>query len=407
MSKYLEFEKHLVSCSIIDKDAAIAFLGSFDPDSLGYIINSRIMTAIKQLIEKDVAVDVVSIKEEVEGISALDLMDLDTLPTAANYPYYLEKYIEYSRKFKLQSTLSNLEDMTAEEVYDDICKIMNQRAIIKTKSLDEIINETSEVMQAEEVTISTGFKSLDRITTGIGLSSLVIIAATPKTGKSTFALNLAYNMAADKKKVLYFSFEMTQEENAQKIVSMCSLNYSGTKDKYATNLHRVQKDLPLKFVTSSSMDIMQIKAEIQREKPDVVFIDQLDCIPTPKKERYDIAVGEVVIGLKKICIDSKIPIFLLHQLGREAMKNNASPELYHLKNSQIVEQKADSVILLKRDKELEDSGKFEDVQVHVKANRMGGEGFITLKMNPRMSAFRESDTDFVSNTYVNKNQLPF
>ena len=405
MSKYLEFEKNLVACSIMDKDAAVEFLGSFDPEDLGYIIHTRIMTAIKSLLEKDIHIDTISIKEEAEGITSLDLMDMDFLPTAANHSYYLESYIEYSRKYKLQSTLGDIDNSSAEEVYDSICKIMNQKSVIKSKTLDQIVENTGKEMAKDTINISTGFKSLDGITTGIGGSSLVIVAATPKTGKSTFALNMAYNMAVEGKKVLYFSFEMSEEENAQKIVSMCSLNYSGEKMKYDTNRHRVQKNLPLKFITASSLDVMQIKAEIQRDAPDIVYIDQLDCIPTPKKERYDIAVGEVVVGLKKICVDQKIPIFLLHQLGRAAMKDSGSPELYHLKNSQIVEQKADIVMLLKRDKDAEDSGNFEDIQVHVKANRMGGEGFVTLKMNPRVSAFRESE--YVSPTYVNKNQLPF
>jgi len=232
----------------------------------------------------------------------------------------------------------------------------------------------------------TGFNCLDsklKIRSG----NLIVLSGTPKTGKSTMALNIANNMVDSGKKIAYFSFEMSTNEVVQKLVSLRSGFVCDTADKFAKNSRYITKESfnnNFKLISSTAYTVPAIKKYVIENKIQILFIDQLDCMPINMNEkRHDLRVGANVMALKHLAIELNIAVVLLHQLNR-ASKGGEMPEVHHLKDSQIVEQKADAVILLNQD-----SSNDNVIWCKIGANRMGGTGTATLNFIKRISKFEE------------------
>jgi replicative DNA helicase len=216
---------------------------------------------------------------------------------------------------------------------------------------------------------------------------LVVISARPKVGKTTFALNLVNQIAKEGKKCLIFSFEMSGFEIVQKLVN---LNYpKADKDldytKKVQNFLRKSHGENIVIIESSGLSPAEIKLKIQTHNPEIVIIDQLDCLPLNHRiERHDLRVGENVSALKKIAIETGTLLFLLHQLNRGA-DAKITPELQNLKDTSIVEQKADIVLMLW---EKIISG-YPTFFCRIGANRMGDTGTVSFDFLKSASLFLE------------------
>jgi replicative DNA helicase len=218
-------------------------------------------------------------------------------------------------------------------------------------------------------------------------TQLAVISARPKVGKTTLALNLANQISKAGKKIIIFSFEMSAFEIVQKLVR---LNYPKLKDDEQTPAYNkaVSKFLTephgdkIILIESAGMSPGEIKEKIIEYKPEVVMVDQLDCLPVIalKGDRHDLRVGENVNALKRIAIETKTLILLLHQLNRGSDQKD-QPELYNLKDTSIVEQKADIVMMLWE--------KDNEYFLKVGANRMGDTGTIPFKFAKKRSLFIE------------------
>lgn len=262
---------------------------------------------------------------------------------------------------------------------------------------------------------STGFSDIDNILTGLNKSDLIIIGARPSVGKTSFALNIARNVAVQaKKKVLFFSLEMQREQLAMRVLgtearvsSKKMMMGQITPDEWKRLGFAVEalNDAQLYFDDQSSLTVPEMKAKVRRlGNVDCVIIDYLGLIHTKVHiENRVNQVGEITRSLKMMAKELNIPVICCAQLSRDVVSHGKSrrPQLSDLRESGSIEQDADIVMLLYRedlygdDKE-NDSSEIETddinkIQVIVAKNRHGDIGTVDFAWDAEHTLFIQID----------------
>lgn len=211
--------------------------------------------------------------------------------------------------------------------------------------------------------IKTGFTKLDEAIIGIPKSHLTTIASRPGMGKTSFMLQLKRNLVESGNKPLIISIEMTSDQLLIKDISAYSkidsrLIESG---KITEAENKAISDAAKKICEDNyfieddgNWTIEKIKSTIRRylikDKIDIVFLDYLTLIRTPnRKDRYDLAVGEITNSLREFAKETKLPIVILSQLNRDCEKRlDKKPILADLRESGSIEQDSKTVLFLFR-----------------------------------------------------------
>ena len=214
--------------------------------------------------------------------------------------------------------------------------------------------------------ISSGFSRYDNITSGFHGSDLLILAARPAMGKTAFALNLAINVARQGKSVLIYSLEMGNEQLFDRLVaSESKIRLKALKDSTMTSEELVNlgnglgrlSEMPIYISDSSSVNMLEIKATARRlraeGKLDFMLIDYLQLISPSENSRKsrEQEISEISRSLKILAKELNIPIVTLSQLSRGVEQRvDKRPILSDLRESGAIEQDADMVMFLYRDK---------------------------------------------------------
>ncbi len=216
--------------------------------------------------------------------------------------------------------------------------------------------------------IPTGFRYLDTVLTGMGKSDLIILAARPGMGKTSFALNIAANVAKRGTGVAIFSLEMTKEQLASRLLaseaqidSNTMRNGNLTTDEWAT-LARSSEALtsaPIYLDDNAAITIPEMKAKIRRlnmdkSKPNIglVVIDYLQLMESPgrRNENRTQEVSALTRNLKIMAKELDVPVITLSQLSRNPERTGTHrPTLSDLRDSGSIEQDADVVLFLYRE----------------------------------------------------------
>lgn len=270
---------------------------------------------------------------------------------------------------------------------------------------DAIHQVITEMQSGDDGRILTGYPRLDKQIGGLRPTDLIVISGRPSMGKTTFALNIAYNSAKQGKKSVYFNMEMTGTSLASKIFSaesgvdsvlMRDKNITETEGKklYMTGSKITESDPPLIIYDCSRITTSQIEEFIKsEEKVDLIVVDQLPKIKEViVRNRKDLELADHTLALKAIAKDYKIPVILLHQTNREVEKREHQiPNLSDLKDSSAVEQDADVVIFLHRNSYYSQDKDDLGMLVKVAKNKMGDTGHIGFTFNMKTSKITEND----------------
>ena len=218
--------------------------------------------------------------------------------------------------------------------------------------------------------IPTGFRLLDTVLTGLGRGDLIILAARPGMGKTSFALNIATRVAMQQKvPVAIFSLEMTCEQLTDRILSSTAgidsqafrtgrLNNSDWND--FANATSLLYNVPIYMDDSSGISVPEIKAKIRqinqdpkRDKIGLVIIDYLQLMQSAKRTESRVQeISDITRNLKIMAKELNVPVIALSQLSRAAEKtagrSDHRPQLSDLRDSGSIEQDADVVLFLYR-----------------------------------------------------------
>lgn len=261
--------------------------------------------------------------------------------------------------------------------------------------------------------ISSGFGMLDKYLTGLNKSDLILIGARPAMGKTSFALNLAQNIAMGaRKKCVVFSLEMTKQQLAERLLSAQAgvesqkLKTGELTDSEWERLGAAAgqfNDVELYLDDTSSITVPEIKSRIRRMKNvDCVIIDYLGLISSAaKKENRVQEVSEITRNLKMMAKDLNIPVICCAQLSRgtEGHGKNHKPQLSDLRESGSIEQDADIVLFLYREdyyrndvaEDKQDDIDANKTELIVAKNRHGATGTIEMTFDKEFTRFRSVD----------------
>ena len=374
----------LLRSSVMDE--VLDFIKS--PDYFYQTVHKRIFEEMLLMMNSGVPIDPVLTIDRLRGDRDFEnsggqayILDLaDACPAPSNAKYYAQVVAD---KYKLRRLItaahSIIDDATeqadntslildsAEQRLFDIRSENDSKGLERVNSvllqtfdrLDDLSNERDSTTRA----IPTGIGDLDRMITGLNRSDLIILAARPGMGKTSFALNIARNVACQSKKtVAFFSLEMSKEQLASRLLSSEAM-VGGTKlrtGKLSDEDWRrlipasdVLKNADLYLDDTSTITITEMKARLRRLKQvDLVVIDYLQLMASGR--RIDNRVQEISAitrNLKIMAKELNVPIITLSQLSRasEQRTGDHRPQLSDLRDSGSIEQDADIVLFLFRE----------------------------------------------------------
>ncbi|MDE6518857.1 MAG: replicative DNA helicase [Ruminococcus sp.] len=247
----------------------------------------------------------------------------------------------------------------------------------------------------------TGFTLLDKITSGLNKSDLIIIAARPGMGKTSFVMNIARNVArTTEKEVAIFSLEMSKEQLATRMlstearVSSESFRNGGINtDEWGriADCASYLSLLPIYIDETANVTVPQMKAKLRRLKNlGLVIIDYLQLMgSTSHSDNRVNVVSEITRQLKIMAKELNVPVILLSQLSRAVEgRNDKKPVLSDLRDSGSIEQDADIVLFLYRDAYYNTQSELQNVSECIVAkNRHGELGNVKLMWNGKYTLF--------------------
>jgi replicative DNA helicase len=281
-----------------------------------------------------------------------------------------------------------------------------------TIARENIINEREESRPI--MGMNTGFNSIEKMIGHLQRGHLIVIAARPSMGKTSFAMNIASNLAKDKKKIAIFSLEMTTQELLLRLISSES-GIPTEKMKHGlvtphdiaevSDVIGIYSTLEIHIDDNGANTMSDIRAKTRRLKSDIegldlVIIDYLQLMSSVKsRDNRQQEISEISRSLKVFAKEMDIPVIVLSQLNRAAENRpNKKPMLADLRESGAIEQDADIVMLIYRDEfynpDSEEKGKAEII---IAKNRHGATGTVRLKFEKEKTLF----ADLPDNAYEN------
>lgn len=312
--------------------------------------------------------------EHVGGLAYISSL-VDSVPSAANLPYYLDMLREKYRLRRLLSVCTQAigqvhehcgeVDALLDSVERDVMGITQKHATSTQKTLTAFVREFIDRMEirsrGELIGLSTGFTDLDNLIGGLEDSTVAVIAARPSVGKTAFAMNIVENIALAGHSVGVFSLEMPGWQLIERIAaSISKVNLRNTASwnnaslaKIADVAKRISKT-KLQIDDRSGITVRDIRAKARRWKREhkirVLVVDYLQLIsPLDRTRPRQQQIGEISNGLKQLAKELEIPVVVLAQLNRELEKDKGrKPRMSDLRESGDIEQDADVIGMLYR-----------------------------------------------------------
>lgn len=386
----LEAEKATLGCLLLNTEL-LETSSMLVEEDFSIPAHKFIYRAIQNLIRKNQPVDILTVVEQLKAEDQLEKVGgagyisqlPELVPTTSNYPSYVSIVRECSLRRKLIEVANNIIGQSYDnniEIKEIIDKV--EQEILKVTAYDykehflilkdiifEILNDLEMRKKTDTIYsgIPTGYHYLDEITSGFDKGDLVVIAARPSMGKTTFALNLALNMAMEYNKTVgFFSLEMSAKMLGYKIISRIAQLPVNDIRRGNIPIANIQKlvdavslifEKKIIFDEAESVTIFDIKQSARRLKSkyglDIIFVDYLQLISPPagtKIENRVQIVSDISKGLKQLARELGIPVVACAQLSRAPEKReNKRPQLSDLRESGSIEQDADFVGFLYRE----------------------------------------------------------
>ncbi|MFA5258259.1 MAG: replicative DNA helicase [Opitutales bacterium] len=318
----------------------------------------------------------------------------------------------YTNEGQLDTFIDNVE----QEVFKISQDRVSDAAVSLGKSVDDVTAMITRIMSGESDSgVMTGYKDLDRMTFGLHKGEMIVLAARPSMGKTSLAMNIAEHASFPKHgepaRVLVFSVEMGADQLTMRMLCRrARVNMRRVRDRTLskddirsiTAVAAEMKRAPLWIDDAGHVSILELRAKARRmqarlardkERLGLIVIDYLQLISgmgdsrTPREQQ----ISEISRGLKSLAKELEVPVLVLSQLNREAEKENRQPRLSDLRESGSIEQDADVVLLLAKDKESSDKASVpagtRKVELIIAKQRNGPVGSLDLTFIPEYTSF--------------------
>ena len=432
----IEAEQSVLGSIFLDPETVVNVLEYLETSDFYRKNHQIIFDAILQLNNRNEAIDVVTIANELDTKNQLEnaggmeyLAELAVaVPTSANVEYYAkiveEKSIlrnlirsatEIVRKgYEEGDELAVMLD-SAEQNILQVSERRNRSGFIRISDVvsASLQNIESLAQQSDDVTgVPIGYIALDKMTAGLQKEELIILAARPAVGKTAFALNIAQNVATKADQVVaIFSLEMGAESLVNRMlcaegnIDAGHLRTGQLSEDEWSNLIMAMGTLGQSKIfidDTPGIRIAEIRAKSRRllqeqGKLGLIVIDYLQLIEGNNRESRQQEVSDISRQLKKLAKELKVPVIALSQLSRGVeQRQDKRPVLSDIRESGSIEQDADIVAFLYRDDYYEREGGEEPerdeqennvVEVIIEKNRSGARGTVKLLFKKEFNKF--------------------
>jgi replicative DNA helicase len=442
----LDIERGILAAIIFDGANFESVAAVLKPKDFYLPFHQDMFSAMESLYKKDYPIDEVMLREElsknnkfdetlmVEVITTAPIEMIETYAKEIKDKAVKRELLHFSNEVKREVLEKNSEKATniVEDIQSKLFKIATESEDGDFKDINLITDLTLDYIKTQIqkdgilTGLDTGFIDLNRMTSGFSEGDLVIIAARPAMGKTSFVLNIAANVLRDNKGVAIFSLEMPAEQLMLRMISAYSsiplqnVRTGNLNDEEMSKITEAVDYFSTRklFIDDNSMQtIHSVRSKLRKLKamhPEVslVIIDYLQLMMGESKERH-VAVAEISRGLKMLARELKLPILALSQLNRGLeSRPDKRPMMSDLRESGAIEQDADIIMFVYRDdvykireakqkiKEAEQKGEkaqdiviqekeIEEAEIIIGKQRNGPTGIVYLQFNKKFTRFED------------------
>ncbi len=426
----IESEQSVLGSILIDNDVIHKVAEILSPEDFYKETHQKIYEAMLNLYERGEPLDLITLSDELKKNKVLDkiggvayLVQLtEAVPTSANV-------LNYARIVKEKSLLRNLisaateiisecyrEEEEIEDLLDRAEQLIFSISEFRVKPsfypIKDVLKETFKIIERlyerkELVTgVPSGFKDLDRLTSGFQPSDLIIVAGRPSMGKTAFCLNIAQYAAIHARvPTAIFSMEMSKEQVAMRMLcSEAKVNASKVRSGFLSEaeLQRltlaasILSDSPLVIDDTPALSVLELRAKARRLKREIalglVIIDYLQLMKgRSSTERREQEISEISRSLKALAKELQIPVIAISQLSRRAEdRPGRRPQLADLRESGAIEQDADLILFIYRDEVYNPNSQKKGIaEIIIGKQRNGPTGTVELAYVPELTAFKD------------------
>lgn len=416
----LQAEKSVLGAILIDS-GAIGLVAEFLRTYHFYQHEHELIyTAMLKLYEKQAPIDIITLKNQLQTDGELknagDKEYLSELVNAVPTSAYIEQYGLIVKSLYTKRKLIEVASRSVEKAFENTGEIRELIDQVESEvfalaqehqhkdfiPLKDIVYQRFEELEEFKKTgaqtrgVPTGFTPLDNKLSGFLPSNLLILAARPGVGKTSFALNIALHVALNEKKgVGFFSLEMSKEELVDRLlvgqadIDAWRLKTGKLSDDDTRNLMKAMGDLadaPIYIDDTPGISILEMRTKARKLKAerglDLIIVDYLQLANAGKK--FESRVQEVSYisqGLKNLARELKTPVLSLSQLSRAVeQRGDKKPVLADLRESGAIEQDADVVMFIYREDEGDDllDNSQRLMKIDIAKHRSGSTGEIDL-----------------------------
>ncbi|TGY65426.1 replicative DNA helicase, partial [Enterorhabdus sp. NM05_H27] len=389
----IEAEQSVLAACILNHEVTEEVVMRIRPENFFRPAHRVIFEGIQNLIGRRIPVDPISLADTLKALGQLEAVGGRAyLAELADNTFSLTSWERHVEIVKRQAILRDLVFASAQinalayDAPDDVNEVVEEaekmllevtekRVSSTFRKMDELVAEAYEQItllanqRNHVVGVPTGFKDVDDLIHGFRGGDLVILAARPGVGKTSFALNLATNAAKAGVAVTFFSLEMGAEQLVQRIlcsearVSLSKLRSGQIADgdwgALAEHSGKLAA-LDMYIDDTPGLSILEARAKARRELRNVkegqkglIVVDYLQLMepgPNTRNKSTNDQVGEISRGLKILAKEMNMPVIALSQLSRavEQRGKDKRPMLSDLRDSGSIEQDADIVMFIDR-----------------------------------------------------------
>lgn len=431
MPHSLEAERALLGCILMDAKIQVEVAGAVKESDFYTDNHQIIFKTMDEVIAKNQPLDMVVLIDALEKKGSLEIAGgidyivglTQILPSYANYDRYLKIVLRDSVLRKLARGALDIIDKCggnvdmeealsfAEDAVYKISETADTGDMIKIdKVLPDIMAKLDELAKDKSASkgIKTMYRGIDNLLNGLHKSDLIVLAARPSAGKTSFAMNIVENVAKQGYSCAFFSLEMSKEQLTQRL--LCSVANVSMENAAKGRLTKTEwlkiaqaREIISKmnvYINESSMTTTrEIMSQCKRLKAksslDLVVIDYIQLMSSGKNlENRQQEVSEISRNLKIMAKELNVPVIALSQLSRAVETRKGRPQLADLRESGAIEQDADIVIFIHRpDKNAKAEEKARnDIQenvaeILVEKHRNGPTGMVKLYFKGECTKF--------------------
>jgi replicative DNA helicase len=424
----LEAEESVLGSMMLSSEAIADAVEILQPADFYRSVNGRIFETLRSIYARGEPVDIVTAVESLKRASLLEdvggplyLRDLvDQVPTPAAAGHYAKIVYETALLRRLISASADIMEMAyaqpedpqsvadqaEQRIYDVARRDDKDEVAILRDLVDQAMLDLESIQNRESAYtgLPTGFRDVDALTSGLQAGNLVVLAARPGVGKSSFATNLARNVSVGGAPAAIFSLEMSRWEIGMRLLcAEAKVPWDRIRNKRVgpedwsrvVQAAEILHDAPLTIVDSGNVTLVDIRAKARRMRTrrqglSLIIVDYLQLMAHHRRvDNRQQEIAEISRGLKLLAKELEIPVIAVSQLNRDPeRRQDKRPQLSDLRESGAIEQDADVVMFIHRDDS--DPMKKGAADLIVAKHRNGPTGTIPLTFLPELTQFKNA-----------------